>query len=98
MSFHLQLGELVKAREVAERAVRTVTSHSGNNGEETLNVWVGYLNLEHAYGDETTLERVFERACQYNDQKEVHHRLASTYIQSGAHQVCTDCPLIVDCS
>ncbi|MCJ1332858.1 rRNA biogenesis protein rrp5 [Thelotrema lepadinum] len=95
LSFHLQLGEVDKARDVAERAVRAVTSHSGDGGEETLDMWIGYLNMEHAYGDEVTLERVFERACQYNDPKEVHQRVASIYIKSGVHKVRTNCPLVV---
>lgn len=79
MAFQMQVSELPKAREVAERAIRTI-----NIREETekLNVWVAYLNLEVAYGTKTTVEEVFKRACQYNDPQEVHERLASIYIQS----------------
>lgn len=79
MAFQMQVSELPKAREVAERAIRTI-----NIREETekLNVWVAYLNLEVAYGTKTTVEEVFKRACQYNDPQEIHERLASIYIQS----------------
>ncbi|OAR05867.1 hypothetical protein LLEC1_06397, partial [Akanthomyces lecanii] len=79
MAFQMQVSELPKAREVAERAIRTI-----NIREETekLNVWVAYLNLEVAYGTKTTIEEVFKRACQYNDPQEIHERLASIYIQS----------------
>ncbi|OAA71534.1 Nucleic acid-binding, OB-fold-like protein [Cordyceps fumosorosea ARSEF 2679] len=79
MAFQMQVSELPKAREVAERAIRTI-----NIREETekLNVWVAYLNLEVAYGTKATVEEVFKRACQYNDPQEVHERLASIYIQS----------------
>ncbi|EGX93638.1 Nucleic acid-binding, OB-fold-like protein [Cordyceps militaris CM01] len=79
MAFQMQVSELPKAREVAERATRTI-----NMREETekLNVWVAYLNLEVAYGTKATIEEVFRRACQYNDPQEVHERLASIYIQS----------------
>jgi rRNA biogenesis protein RRP5 len=79
MAFQMQVSELSKAREVAERAIKTI-----NIREETekLNVWVAYLNLEVAYGTKQTVEEVFKRACQYNDQQEVHERLASIYIQS----------------
>ncbi|KAJ6779752.1 hypothetical protein PWT90_06284 [Aphanocladium album] len=79
MAFQMQVSELPKAREVAERAIRTI-----NIREETekLNVWVAYLNLEVAYGTKTTVEEVFTRACQYNDPQEIHERLASIYIQS----------------
>ncbi|TQV95484.1 rRNA biogenesis protein RRP5 [Cordyceps javanica] len=79
MAFQMQVSELPKAREVAERAIRTI-----NIREETekLNVWVAFLNLEVAYGTKATVEEVFKRACQYNDPQEIHERLASIYIQS----------------
>ncbi|KAG4288264.1 hypothetical protein FPRO06_05916 [Fusarium proliferatum] len=79
MAFQMQVSELSKAREVAERAIKSI-----NIREETekLNVWVAYLNLEVAYGTKQTVEEVFKRACQYNDSQEVHERLASIYIQS----------------
>jgi rRNA biogenesis protein RRP5 len=79
MAFQMQVSDLSKAREVAERAIKSI-----NIREETekLNVWVAYLNLEVAYGTKETVEEVFKRACQYNDEQEVHERLASIYIQS----------------
>ncbi|EHA53010.1 hypothetical protein MCOR27_006576 [Pyricularia oryzae] len=82
MAFHMQVSELAKAREVAERAINTI-----NVREETekLNVWIAYLNLEVAYGTDESLDEVFKRACQYNDDLEVHERLASICIQSGKH-------------
>lgn len=80
MAFQMQVSELSKAREVAERAIKTI-----NMREETekLNVWVAYLNLEVTYGSKQTIEDVFKRACQYNDEQEVYERLASIYIQSA---------------
>lgn len=84
MAFQMQVSELAKAREVAERAIKTI-----NMREETekLNVWVAYLNLEVAYGSKQTVKEVFGRACQYSDEQEVHERLASIYIQSEKLQV-----------
>ncbi|KAA8567941.1 hypothetical protein EYC84_008377 [Monilinia fructicola] len=83
MAFQMQLSELDKAREIAERAIKTI-----NIREETekLNIWLALLNLEIAYGSDETVEEVFKRACQYNDAQEVHERLASIYIQSGKHE------------
>ncbi|ERT01232.1 hypothetical protein HMPREF1624_02474 [Sporothrix schenckii ATCC 58251] len=83
IAFQLQVSELAKARETAERAIKTI-----NVREETerLNVWIAYLNLEVAYGTDETAEEVFKRACQYNDQREVFERTASIYIQSGKHE------------
>jgi rRNA biogenesis protein RRP5 len=84
MAFQMQLSELIKARELAERAIKTI-----NIREETekLNIWIALLNLENAYGSDETVEEVFKRACQYNDAQEVHERLTSIYIQSGKNDV-----------
>ena len=84
MAFQVQLGELSRAREVAERAIKAI-----NIREETekMNVWIALLNLEVAYGSEDTIEEVFKRACQYNDAQEIHEKLVSIYIQSGKHDV-----------
>ena len=79
MAFQMQVSELSKAREVAERAIKSINIREE---AEKLNVWVAYLNLEVAYGSKSTVEEVFKRACQYNDEQEVHERLASIYIQS----------------
>lgn len=82
MALQMQVSELTKARDVAERALKTI-----NIREETekLNVWIAYLNLEVAYGTKHTVDEVFQRACQYNDAQEVHERLATIYIQAGKH-------------
>ncbi|KAK0623473.1 hypothetical protein B0T14DRAFT_564828 [Immersiella caudata] len=79
MAFQMKVSELANARKIAERAIKTI-----NIREETekLNVWVAYLNLEVAYGTDESIEEVFKRACTYNDEQEVHERLASIYIQS----------------
>lgn len=86
MAFQLQLSEISKAREIAERAIRMI-----NIREETekMNVWIALLNLENTYGTEESLEEVFKRACQYNDSLEMHERLLSIHIQSGNHEVNT---------
>ncbi|PWY72232.1 nucleic acid-binding protein [Aspergillus sclerotioniger CBS 115572] len=83
MAFQLELGEVEKAREIAERALRTITI--GQDAEK-LNIWVAMLNLENTYGNDDTLEDVFKRACQYNDTQEVYERMISIYIQSGKNE------------
>ncbi|KAL2819118.1 hypothetical protein BJX63DRAFT_28163 [Aspergillus granulosus] len=87
MAFQLELGEVEKAREIAERALRTITI--GQDAEK-LNIWVAMLNLENTYGDDDTLETVFKRACQYNDTQEIYERLTSIYIQSGKNEKADD--------
>ncbi|KAI0541466.1 hypothetical protein GGR58DRAFT_456136 [Xylaria digitata] len=80
MAFQMQVSELAKAREVAERAVATI-----NSTEETekLNAWIAYLNLEVRFGNDDTVDGVFKRACQVNDQQEVYQRLASIFVQDN---------------
>ncbi|KAK1467106.1 S1 RNA binding domain-containing protein [Colletotrichum melonis] len=80
MALQMKVSELSKARETAERAIKTINIREQT---EKLNVWIAYLNLEVAYGTKASTEEVFKRACQYNDEQEVHERLASIYIQSG---------------
>lgn len=84
MAYELQLSEVVKAREVAERAVRTISMREES---EKMNVWIAMLNLENTYGDDESVEEVFKRACQFNDAQEIHERLTSIFIQSGKHEV-----------
>lgn len=84
MAFQLQMGEAIKAREVAERAIRTINIRED---VEKLNIWVALLNLENTYGTDESLDEVFQRACEYNDSQEIHERLISIYIQSGKNEV-----------
>lgn len=84
MAFQLELGEVERAREIAERALRTITI---GQDTEKLNVWVALLNLENTYGDDDSLEELFKRACQYNDIQEIYERMTSIYIQSGKNEV-----------
>lgn len=83
MASQMQVNDLSSARQVAERAIKSIGMKEET---EKLNVWIAYLNLEVAYGTDETVEDVFKRACTYNDDQEVHERLASIYIQSGKHK------------
>jgi rRNA biogenesis protein RRP5 len=80
MALQMQLSELSKARNVAERAIKTINIREES---EKMNVWIALLNLEVAYGSEESVEEVFGRACQFCDKQEIHEKLASIYIQSG---------------
>lgn len=84
MAYQLQLSEVDKAREIAERALRTIHIREQ---DEKLNVWVALLNLEDTHGSDEGLEKVFQRACQYYDSLDIHERLISIYIQSRKHEV-----------
>jgi len=88
IAFQMQVSELAKAREVAERAVSTISS---SEETEKLNAWIAYLNLEVRFGNDDTVDAVFKRACQVNDQQEVYQRLASIYVQDDKPTVSRTC-------
>ena len=90
MAFQLQLSEVAKARDIAERAIKTINIREE---AEKMNVWVALLNLENTYGTDDSLDEVFQRACQYNDAQEIHERMISIHIQSGKNDVTAPPPL-----
>lgn len=79
MAFQLQLSEVEKAREIAERALKTISFREEG---EKLNIWIALLNLENTFGTDETLEEVFKRACQYMDSFTIHNKLLSIYQMS----------------
>ncbi|GMM31738.1 Rrp5 protein [Martiniozyma asiatica (nom. inval.)] len=79
MSFQLQLSEIEKAREIAERALKTINYR---DEQEKLNIWVALLNLENSFGDEDTLDVTFKRSCQYMEPSTMHNKLVTIYTQS----------------
>jgi len=82
MAFQLQLSEVQQARDIAERALRTIHIRES---EEKANIWIAWMNLEVEYGDEERVEEVFKQACQVQDPLEMHEKLASIYIDSGKY-------------
>ncbi|KAF8451798.1 hypothetical protein BGX38DRAFT_1181201, partial [Terfezia claveryi] len=86
MAFQLQLSEVGKSREIAERALKTISSVSKEGLEEKKIIWAAMLNTELEYGTDESLEEVFKRACVYNDSLDMHERLCNIYIQAGKHE------------
>lgn len=82
MAFQLQLSEMQKARDIAERALRTIHIR---DVDEKANIWIAWMNLEVEYGDDDRLQAVFRQACQVQEPLEMHEKLASIYIDSGRH-------------
>ncbi|KAI9713131.1 MAG: rRNA biogenesis protein rrp5 [Bogoriella megaspora] len=80
MAYALQLNEIQNARDIAERALKTINIREE---EDKSNIWIALLNLENTYGDDNTLESVFKRAYSYTDSLEMHEKLVSIYIDSG---------------
>lgn len=87
VSFQVQLGDIETAREIAKRALQTIHFREE---QEKFNVWLALLNLENTYGNADTLEATFKEACQYNEPKAVHLRLADILEQNGKLEAAQD--------
>lgn len=79
MAFQLGLSEYEKAREIGERALKTINYREE---QEKLNIWVGLLNLENTFGTDDSLEEVFNRSIQYMEPLVMHQRLITIYTLS----------------
>lgn len=64
------------AREITERALRVINFKNEN---DKLNLWTAFLNLEHNFGDEKSLVKVFERAKASCKPKNVYFKLLEIY-------------------
>ncbi|KAK9471978.1 uncharacterized protein V1510DRAFT_418923 [Dipodascopsis tothii] len=79
IAFQLQLGEVDKAREIGQRALKTI---GFREEDEKLNVWTALLNVENSFGSPESLDETFKQACVYMDQKVMHQKLAAILVQS----------------
>lgn len=76
MSFQLQLGEIDKSREIAERALKTINYREE---QEKMNIWIAILNLENSFGGDESLDEAFKRSIQYMDSLTMHQKLVGIY-------------------
>lgn len=87
MSFQLQLGEIDKAREIGERALKTINYREE---QEKMNIWIALLNLENTFGSDESLDEVFKRAAQYMDSLTMHQKLVGIFIMSEKYDKTTE--------
>lgn len=80
MAFHIELGEVEKARAVAEKALETI---SFREEQEKKNVWLAYLNMETQYGDSTDVKKLLDRAVTYNDPLDVYLKMCEIYVSAN---------------
>ncbi|SCU78155.1 LAMI_0A03642g1_1 [Lachancea mirantina] len=87
IAFQLQLGEIDKAREIADRALKTINYREE---AEKLNIWIAMLNLENTFGTDGTLEEVFRKSCQFMDSFTMHMKLIGIYQASDKIESALD--------
>lgn len=80
IGFFLEQMNVDKARNVAERALKTI---SFREEQEKLKIWIIFLNLENLYGTEESMQRVFERAVQQNEALKIYSVVVRVYQSSN---------------
>ncbi|GAU94497.1 hypothetical protein RvY_06264 [Ramazzottius varieornatus] len=83
MAFLLQNGKVQDARNIAQKALNTI---SFREETERYNVWIALLNLENLQGTEENLDRAFQSAIQHNDAVKIHRQMAAIYTNTGKHE------------
>ncbi|OUM67352.1 hypothetical protein PIROE2DRAFT_40141, partial [Piromyces sp. E2] len=84
MAFQLHMAEVEKARQIAERALKTINYREE---QEKMNVWIAYLNLENSYGTQESLLKVFERAVTLCEPKDIYMQLVKIYERSEKYDL-----------
>lgn len=84
IAFQLSCTEVGKARQVAERALETI---GYREEQERANVWTAYLNLEVMHGDQSSVAKVFARACGAADPRAMHVALLNIYQKPEVNKV-----------
>ena len=80
MEHCVSLTDFDRARRVAERAL---TQISHREASEKLNIWASFLELEHKYGTEQEVDKLYARALTSNDDLETRLRFIDILIASG---------------
>ncbi|KAF9198450.1 rRNA biogenesis protein rrp5 [Haplosporangium sp. Z 27] len=87
MAFQLQLSEISKAREIGQRALKSINFREE---QEKMNVWVALMNLENTFGSADTLEEVFKNAVQTCEPKKIYLQLVKIYERSNKIDLATE--------
>jgi len=80
MGLQLSLAELQRAREIGERALRTIPLTAE---DERFNVWAALLNLEKQFGDAESLSTLFKRALSQANPLKIYLHVAAAHERAG---------------
>jgi rRNA biogenesis protein RRP5 len=87
MSYYLGLSDLESARQIAQRALKTINYREE---EEKLNIWVALINLENQSSDEDALDTTINKALQHNDPKKVYQRTVELLEATEKYEKATE--------
>jgi len=82
MAYRVAETDAVGAREVAERALKSINYRKEN---ERLLVWKALIRLEHEHGSETSHAKVVDRAIAANDPESILVYVAELHTRAGEH-------------
>jgi rRNA biogenesis protein RRP5 len=88
ISFMLHSKNLKASRDLAEKAINTISCNEEN---EKLNIWIAYLNLEALYGEPTQEEafgRLFQRALRELNHKKLYLGAIAICERTGMMELC----------
>ena len=88
MAFDISLGEVDRARALAERALAAI--HYREEGEK-FNIWVAWLNLEVAYGSEEAALALLGRALCHADARRMYLAGVDVFERAGKGGLVEDC-------
>jgi rRNA biogenesis protein RRP5 len=80
MAFKLTNADIESARKIAERALKKIHYREE---QEKFNIFAAMMNLESKFGDEESQKKIFNRAVQYCEAKDVYLQQAKIYEQNG---------------
>ena len=83
IAFEIENVSIDKAREVIQRALKTIPYREDN---EKLNIWVSFINLEFKYGNEETLKVTIDEAMKQCEQIKIFNHLRDMYESAGKHE------------
>ena len=67
IAYHLGLNQVEKARQTAEKALKTI---GVRESQELFNIWTAYLNIESLHGTVESFNSIFKRGLSYMDKPE----------------------------
>lgn len=88
MAFLISLGELDKARAVAERAIQAINYREDG---EKFNVWVAWLNAENLYGTEEGTLKLLNRALTHTDPRRMYLAAVDIFDRTDKADLAEQC-------
>jgi len=88
MAFLISLGEVDRARSIAERAIQTINYREEG---EKFNIWVAWLNAENMYGNEEGSLQLLHRALTHTDPRRMYLAAVDIFDKTAHTDLAEQC-------